>query len=322
MRVGVVAHQLARATPGRQGRVARGRVAAVDAVGEDDGLHLRIPEGFQDRGIPVIGGEQGRLHPVGPVVEGEGEGLGREAEAGESRQRKGPQGGAGIHHASSRSTAARMAAGPGRKASSSGGLAGVGVSAAPRRSTGASSQGKQVSPNAGGQLGPGAVGATGLREHEHAVGALHQIGDGRIVQGPEGAQVQHRHVEVGHGLQGRVLRGAVGEDAGIRTVPAQGGLAQPGRGRFVPLVLQAAVEAFVLQEQHGVGVVDGSPQQGVGVGHGAGRHHLQTGAAEEMPLGVLAVEGTAALTAARRTAEHHGHARRPSASESWRRSSP
>jgi hypothetical protein len=139
------------------------------------------------------------------------------------------------------------------------------------------------------------------------VGALRQGCDGLVIQRPEGAQVQHGYIQFRNGLERHLLGGAVGDDAGGGAVLAEGRLAQPRRGSLLPLILQAAVEVLVFEKQHRVRVVDGGPEQGVGIPHRTRRHDLQAGTAEKMPLGILAVEGAATIASASGTTEHRGH---------------
>ncbi len=160
--------------------------------------------------------------------------------------------------------------------------------------------------DAGREFGGWPGGQAGFGENQGPMGAFHEGGDGVQVERLEGPQVEDGHIEIGGGFQGKVLGGAVGEDRGFRSVLAQRGVAEARRGRGVPGVLQAAVERLVFQEEDRVGVLDAGAEQGVGVRHRAGRDDLEAGAAEEVPFGVLAMEGPAVDARADRAAEHDG----------------
>ena len=77
------------------------------------------------------------------------------------------------------------------------------------------------------------------------------------------------------------------------------------------VLLDAAVEALVLEEEHRVVVADGGFDEALGVVGGGRAHHLQAGRADEPHLGILRMERAAVNAAARGRANHDGHGRVP-----------
>jgi hypothetical protein len=86
-----------------------------------------------------------------------------------------------------------------------------------------------------------------------------------------------------------------------------------GHGVFFrgQVLLDAAIEALVLEENHRVVIAHGGLDEPLGVVGGGRRHHFQAGRAHEPHLGILRVERAAVNAAAGGRAHHHGHGRAP-----------
>ena len=160
----------------------------------------------------------------------------------------------------------------------------------------------------GGELAAEAAGQGGLVEDEGAGGFPDGSGDGGVVQRSEGAQVDDLGVDAHllDGPQGPVDAHAVGDDAQVVARAGHGGLADlrlvvAGRD----LAAQAAVQGFVLEEEHGVGVGQGRDEEALGVGRVAGVNDLEAGHGGEPGFHCLAVVGAGPDAAA--YGQAHGH---------------
>src|SRR3954469_6274212 len=159
-------------------------------------------------------------------------------------------------------------------------------------------------------FGAHTAGLARLVRHEHLAG-LSGTGKDRLrVERSQAPQVQHLDVLVQllRGGERQPHRGPIGDDGHLAALADHVSLPQrDGVLALGNLSANAAVEALVLEEAHGIGVADRADQQALRVGGRGRRHHLQARNLKEPGLRVLGVERAAGEAAARGQADHHRH---------------